>query len=115
MYFANYIKLTGIVRELFVRDCVELFAESFHNGLVLITRNACCDYIKPFHLFDIIDIQLYFTSVRKASVDLMFHFYKQDTQEIHAKSTQTIVFADGNGLTRIPENFRTAIEKYLIT
>src|SRR2546423_9644932 len=58
VYFLNYLKIAGIVRDLWFRDCVPNFGQHLDNGLLLITRNVSCDYIKPLFVFDLIRCEL---------------------------------------------------------
>ena len=48
MYFANYFKVQGRVRELWVHECVPNAVKHLSEGLILITKSAHCDYKKDF-------------------------------------------------------------------
>lgn len=113
MYYANAFKLSGIVRELWIRDCVENFGETLADGTLLITKNAFCEYKKSFYLYDNVRVELQFSNLRAASVNLEFRFYKKGTRDLHMIAGQTVVFADRNHkISRIPANFLAAFRAY---
>jgi len=96
VYFLNYLKIAGIVRELWVRDCVPNFNHHLDNGLLLITRNVSCDYIKPLFVFDMIRCEMTVERLRITSAELVFSFYKEGSDDLHAVGRHKIVLADRN-------------------
>lgn len=113
MYFLNFFKLQGIVRELWVKDCVENSLVDLSNGLVLITRYASCKFLKDFYLYNNVIVRLQFTKLENTNAELRFRFINADTSELHAEGFQTIVVADNTHKPkRIPENWRNAINTY---
>jgi len=115
MYFVNHFKIVGKVRELWVRDCVKNFNDSLQGGLLLGTRRAACEYYHDYFLYDEIIVKMQFTQIKGVSTELLFKFYKNDSKDIYASSSQTIVFLNrSHELVRIPENFREAIEEYMV-
>ncbi len=113
MYFLNFFKLQGIVRELWVRDCVEGGLVDLSKGLLLITRDANCKFIKDFYLYNNIIVRLQMTKIENTNTELRFRFYNADTSDLHSEGYQTIVFADStHKLIRIPENWKAAINTY---
>jgi acyl-CoA thioesterase FadM len=114
MYFLNFFKLQGIIRELWVKDCVTDGFNDLANGMLLITKDAQCDFIKDFFLYDEIKVVCYFSQINRTNVGLVFEYYS-NTGELHAKGSQTIVFADHtHKIIKIPDNWRSATETYLI-
>jgi len=114
MYFLNFFKLQGIVRELWVKDCVNGGLEDLSNGLLLITKDAKCDFIKDFFLYDEITVKYYFSKIGRTNASLVFEYYNTRNKELHAQGNQTIVFADHtHKVIKMPENWREAVEKYL--
>lgn len=113
MYFANFFKLQGEVRELFLKDCVDGSLKMLEEGLILITKNANMEYVKDFYLYDTIRVELTIPQIGSASCELNFSFYNDETNEVHAKGNQTIVFADKNHkITRIPPTFKNTLHNY---
>ena len=113
MFFFNFFKLQGICRELWVKDCVENGLADLRNSLVLITRDANCQFFKAFYLDNIIEVNLQFISRQRTNTKLRFRFYNLETHELHAEGIQTIVFVNSeNKPIRIPENWKNAITKY---
>ena len=113
MYFVNFFKIQGIVRELWVKDAVKDATESMNNGLILITKSASCNYYKDFYLYDNIRVEMQIKNIGKASGELVFYFYNSKSGELHAEGNQQIVFAGpGHKICRIPNNFLEAALKY---
>lgn len=113
MYFANFFKIQGIVRELWVKEAVEGAMESMNDGIILITRSASCKYYKDFYLYDNIRVEMRVKNLGKASGELVFYFYNSENGELHAEGHQQIVFAGpDHKICRIPNNFLEAAMKY---
>lgn len=115
MYFLNFFKLQGIVRELWVKKHVKNSLKDMQNGLVLITKDARCNFHKDFYLYDDITVTLNFTKIGRTNTRLSFEYYNSKTKELHANGSQTIVFANSqHKLTKIPDHWENAIELYFI-
>lgn len=115
MYFLNFFKLQGIVRELWVKDCVEGGFQDLANGLLLITKDAQCDFQKDFYLYDEIAVRYYFSEIGRTYAVLNFDYFNVKNEVLHARGKQTIVFADENHrVSKIPLNWREAISDYLV-
>lgn len=113
MYFVHFFTLHGITRDLWVKECVPGGLESIRDGLVLITKNAMCEYKKDFYLYDRVLVQMQIQNLRGASTELVFRFYNEATMELHAEGTNEIVFANSSHrICRIPPNFRNAGIEY---
>jgi len=113
MYFVHFFTLQGITRDLWVKECVPGGLDAIRDGLVLITKNAMCEYKKDFFLYDRVLVQMQIRNIRGASVELVFRFLKEDTMELHAEGTNEIVFANSSHrVCRIPPNFRNAGLEY---
>jgi acyl-CoA thioesterase FadM len=113
MYFVQFFTLMGVARDLWVKECVPGGLDSIRDGLVLITKNAMCEYKKDFFLYDRVLVQMQIRNLRGASTELVFRFYNEDTMELHAEGTNEIVFANSSHrICRIPPNFRNAGIEY---
>jgi len=113
MYFVQFFTLQGITRDLWVKECVPGGLESIRDGLVLITKNAQCEYRKDFYLYDKVLVHMQIQNMRGASTELSFKFYNEATMELHAEGTNEIVFANSSHrVCRIPHNFRNAGKEY---
>ena len=113
MYFVQFFTLQGITRDLWVQECVPGGIESIRDGLVLITKNAQCEYKKDFYLYDRVLVHMQIQNMRGASTEIVFKFYNEATMELHAEGTNEIVFANSSHrVCRIPENFRNAGKEY---
>jgi enediyne core biosynthesis thioesterase len=114
VYFAEYFKLQGIVREHWLIEEVENALEHIKNGLILSTISAHCDYIKPFFLYDTIICILSVEDIKKVSVKLVFDFYSKNTNSLHATGYQKIVFQDAHRkICPIPLPFKTALQRFV--
>lgn len=115
MYFANFFKLQGVVREQWVHDHVTNYLHEFQSGLVLITKEASNSFIKDFYLYDKVLVSMNFVKMSKTFTDLRFRFYEESTMELRSEGRQRIVFADAtHKICKIPENFKNAISDFLI-
>jgi len=115
MYFLNYFKLQGIVREIWVKKFVKHGLQDLANGLLLITKDARCNFKKDFFLYDEISVKFYFTKISKTNTRLNTDFYHARTKELHANGSQTIVFADNqHKVIKIPDNWKEVIDQYLL-
>lgn len=115
MYFLNFFKLQGIVRELWVKDSVKEGLADLANGMLLITRDARCNFKKDLFLYDEVTVKFYFTEINKTNTRLNFEFINSRTDELHAEGNQTIVFANNqHKVIMIPDNWREAIKRYFV-
>jgi len=114
VYFVEYFALQGVVRELWVKECVPNALNHFANGLILSTKNAHCDFKKPFFMFDTILCRMHIEDLQRVSAKLVFDFYKAEDMQLHATGSQVIVFKDKNRKTcRMPEEFKIAAQAIL--
>jgi acyl-CoA thioesterase FadM len=113
MYFSNFFRIQGIVRELWVSQAVEDPMQPIKDGMVLITKSAHCDYYKDFYLYDKIYVVMQIKKLRNASAELEFKFFNADTNTLHAEGYQQIVFAGpDHKICRIPDNYLRAALEY---
>ena len=83
--------------------------------MILITKDARCNFIKDFFLFEDIIVKMNFTKISRTNTRANFEFYHSKTKELHARGSQTIVFADHtHKVIKIPDVWKEAIEKYFI-
>jgi len=114
LYFLNYFKLQGHVRELWLKHNVENYTKHIEQDLLLSTKSAHCDYKIPFFLYDELVIKLYFSELQRVSVKLNFDFYHKEKTPVCAWGWQLVVFKDKNRKTcRMPSDFTEAFSKYL--
>jgi acyl-CoA thioesterase FadM len=106
MYFANYFKLAGTARELWLRQHVPEVQAFLSQGLVLITKNASCEFFHDFYLFDSVRLELWFEALKRSSIEVHFAFFHNETGKLHALGVQTIVIADATHKPcSIPQGF----------
>jgi len=114
MYFLNFFKMQGVCRELFVKDAVEDGLKTIEQGVVLITKNAYCDFLKSFNLFENVLVKLSAYNLKNASTYLRFEFFEEESMELRGAGSQHIVFSNSDGsICRIPQNFRDAFLLHL--
>lgn len=115
MYFLNFFKLQGVVRELWVKDSVKDGLADLANGMLLITKDARCNFKKDLFLYDEVTVKFYFTKINKTNTRLNFEFFNSRTNELHAEGNQTIVFANNqHKVIVIPDNWKDAIKRYFV-
>jgi acyl-CoA thioesterase FadM len=116
VYFAEYFKLQGTVREMWVNGSVSNALQYFKGGLILSTKSAHCEYRKPFFVFDTILCCMHIEDLSRVSARLVFDFYNKKTMSLHAFGWQQVVFKDGNRKTcRMPDEFQAAARAILWT
>jgi enediyne biosynthesis thioesterase len=109
VYFLNHLKLSGMVRELWLGSAVQNVGEHLAGGLLLVTHSVSCDFMKDFFVFDPIRCEMIVRNVKRASAELVFRFYHDQTNELHAVARHTIVFADrAHKICPMPDDFRRA-------
>jgi len=109
VYFLNFLKLSGTMRELWLGSAVRNVGQHLAGGLVLITHSVSCDFMKDFFVFDPIRCEMNVRNLKRASAELVFRFYHDHTGALHAEARHTIVFADrSHKICPIPEDFRQA-------
>jgi acyl-CoA thioesterase FadM len=114
MYFLNVLKLSGVTRELWVKDCVPSAAADLAGGLVLLTRDVSCSFTRDFSVYDPVVVELQFSELKRTHTRVRFRFCHGVTGEQHAEAYHSIVFARrDHRVSRIPENWRQAITRYL--
>jgi acyl-CoA thioesterase FadM len=93
MYFANYFKLQGVCRELFVAECINDINKIFSTTQIsILTRKANMSFIKDFTLFDKIVVEMDITHIGKHEAELRFKFFEQGCSELRAEGIQVIEF-----------------------
>ena len=113
MYFLNFFKLQGIVRELWLKQHVPGGFEDLANGMILITKDANCEFKKDLYLYDEITVKFYITQIKRTNFRIKFEFYNSNSGELHAEGNQTIVFANSqHKIIAIPDNWKDAISQY---
>ena len=106
VYFAEYFKVQGTVRESWVYNAVPNALQVFKDGLILSTKSAHCEYRKPFFVYDIMLCRMHIEEIHRVSAKLVFEFYNKKTMALCAFGWQLVVFKDANRKTcRIPDDF----------
>ena len=114
VYFAEFFSLQGVVRELWVKECVQNSVQYFSQGLLISTKSAHCDFKKPFYCFDTILCRMHIEELQRVSAKLVFEFCHDQTQECHVTGWQVVVFKDQQRRTcRMPDDFRQAAHAIL--
>jgi acyl-CoA thioesterase FadM len=116
VYFVEYFSLQGMVRELWVKQCVPNAMRHFASGLTLSTKAAHCEFRKPFFLFDTMLCRMHIEKLQRVSARLVFNYYNEKDMQLCAFGWQTIVFKDQHRKTcRMPDDFRVAAQAILVS
>jgi len=114
VYFAKYFEWQGQSREEFVKTYVPNILKLLQEGLVMITCEAHCYFLKPAFLFDQIEIEIRTSDVKKASFNLVFIFKNKNSNEVIATGIQKIAFSSKEGkLMPIPDAILKQTEFFL--
>lgn len=114
VYFSEYFALQGLVRELWMKDCVRNAMNFFSEGFLISTKSAHCDYKIPFFVFDTISCRMHIESLKRVSAKLVFEFINQKSKKVCATGWQIVVFKNFSRKTcRIPEDFLEAASQIL--
>jgi YbgC/YbaW family acyl-CoA thioester hydrolase len=117
VYFANYVKLQGVVREEFFMKTFpmwELIMKEVEEGKVhMITVEEHSKFIRHAFFGDNIIIKLQTANVKRCSFDLRFKMYRNSDQEFIYEGWQTLTFMDYSGdFITIPDLIRDTILSY---
>lgn len=96
VYFAQFFRWQGSVRELWAHCHCEDFADLLKSGFVLITRSADCVYHHDLYLYDKVRIELSTFEVQRVSSRLRFQFFRCKDNVLIAEGTQHIVCANAS-------------------
>lgn len=114
VYFVNFFKWQGEVRELFLKEICPNFVDKFNKGLRLYTANASVEYLDEARIYDEIEISLQLFSPKMASVKEYFEFRNVKTNKLIATGEQKIVFANADKkVVRIPADILLKSAPYL--
>lgn len=111
VYFANYVKWQGFVREAFFVQTfsawIDIMKEVSQGNINMITVEEHSKFKHHSFFGDTIIIKLHTANVRRCSLDLTFKMYRNSLEELVYEGSQTLTFADKSGeFITIPEPMR---------
>lgn len=117
VYFANFVKWQGMVREEFFmrafpmwEDVMKLVMAGSAN---MITVEEHSKFIRHTFFGDTVIIKLQTANLKKCSFDLIFKMYRNNEDELIYEGWQRLTFDDYKGnFIPIPEPFRETIMEY---
>jgi YbgC/YbaW family acyl-CoA thioester hydrolase len=95
VYFANYVRWVGKVRELFFNLCMPTFDLKTTKYLVL-TRSFTHDFRLEAKEFDVLMVRIRISGHNRKFVTLQHEIYADD-RGLLGKGEQTLMFADTTG------------------
>lgn len=110
VYFSRYFEWQGLAREEFVRQCLSM---DFSSGIKFVTKRANMEYYSPARIFEEILIKVCFTKIKRASLEMRFSIFNNDTNLLLADGRETIVFLNSqNKIIPVPEPIRNVVVNY---
>jgi acyl-CoA thioesterase FadM len=119
VYFSNYVKWQGMVREAyFIRQVpawAELIKAAGEGRLNMITVEEHSHFKRHSFFGDRITILLYTANIQKCSFDMIFRMYRNNVDEIIYEGWQKLTFDDCKGnFIAIPDSMLEAIGRFEI-
>ena len=117
VYFSNYVKWQGMVREEFLLKTVPewplMMQEAIKGNLNMITVEEHSRFIHHSFFGDQITIKIHATELRKLSFKIMFEMTKNDSAEVIYTGWQKLAFDDCKGnFIPIPEALLKSVVRY---
>lgn len=117
VYFSNYVKWQGMVREEFLLKTVPQWAlmmqEVINGNLNMITVEEHSHFIQHAFFGDQITIKIHATELRKLSFKIMFEMTKSDSEDVIYNGWQKLAFDDCKGnFIPIPESLMKSVIEY---
>ena len=114
VYFSNYVKWQGMVREEFFMKVfpswIEIMKEVSEGKVNMITVEEHSNFRRHAFFGDTIIIKLQTADVRRCSFDLKFKMYRNSIEELIYEGWQTLTFMDYKGdFISIPEPIRETV------
>lgn len=109
VYYTRVLEWMGQCRERWFIERVIGAGQLMQDGLVLITRDVACTFIKELHLGDPVVVRLRIPHLGHCELHCTMDVLHGITGERHATGTQTILCADASHkFRRWPEAFAAA-------
>ena len=117
VYFSNYVKWQGMVREEFflmtVPQWKPLMREVISGNLNMLTAEEYSRFIKHSFFGDDITIKIYASDIKKLSFKVIFEMTKNNESDLIYSGWQKLAFEDRRGnFVPIPEPLLAAVLDY---
>lgn len=118
VYFVNYLRWQGQVRETFLYQRVPGVADEMECGLRLVTTRCACEFYLELAVFDEVEIRMTLERQEQNRVALAFDYMRtsRGTEELVARGSQEIAFlrfgTAGLQATRPPAALLEALAPY---
>ena len=119
VYFANYVKWQGMVREEFFMKAFPAWKEVMKlvmsGSANMITVEEHSRFRRHASFGDTVIIKLKTANLKKCSFDLIFNMFRNNEDELIYEGWQRLTFDDYKGnFIPIPEPFRVSILEYQV-
>lgn len=113
-YFAKYFEWQGMAREAFLaRHLVPDVSVLMKSGVKLITVEASHSYKQETVVYDRVCVEVRAGAPKNASVELLFTFRNDRTNQLIGEGRQVIAFANNKGkLIRVPEAITENLKRF---
>jgi enediyne biosynthesis thioesterase len=118
VYFLNYLRWQGRVREMFLHEYAPDVLEEFHQGLALITLRCSCEYLQELEAFDKVLIRMWLGGITPNRFSMRFEYWRtgRGAEELVARGEQQVAcMRRENGkmiASAVPPTLRQALEAY---
>jgi len=112
--FAEHFRVQATVRALWVSDCVSGGGQCLAEGLDISTKVAHCEFRKPYFALETLLCRMHIEDLQRVSARLIFEYYDEGGNNLHAIGWQQVVFKDAARKTcRMPLEFAIAARAIL--
>lgn len=112
VYFANFVKWQGMVRELIMRHKCD-FKQVMSRSLQMITHSCSVKFSGHLYFGDVVRIEVQTKQVLPTSFVMLFQYFNDETDGLVATGEQKVTFADSKTgqLCRVPEEIYQLAEE----
>lgn len=119
VYYANYVRWQGRVREMFLRDHAPEVLTALGQGLSLVTTRVACEYYAELFAFDEVIIRMRADAITQNRVTMQYDYLRANASgalDLVARGEQQIASMrhEGGRLipTPLPHSLREALAQY---
>lgn len=105
VYHGGYLRLFEIGRTEYLRDNGLPYSELEHSGYMLPVLESYCEYLRPAHYDDLLEILTVVEPLKGARLNIRYEIKRQDATLVRGWTRHTFVRADSFRPTRPPRVF----------
>lgn len=115
VYFVNYLRWQGRVREMFLSEHAPSILGQLADGLAMVTTRCSCEYLGELNALDRIRIRMRLTEIVHNRVTMTFEYWRclPDCEQLAAKGEQQIACMQRSGAGLSPTPIPAALRRAL--